>query len=109
MKKNKYVFKCKNIIIIIYATNIRWAKFDLMQFYYDLYTGDYDYYDIERPRKYKSKTYCIDGKFNENVSMRVNALNFSLARQKVEKLFDLLLDDNNKIEDILKVEVYKNE
>lgn len=110
MIKNKYIYKYKDkdITMIVYSSNKRWANYVIEQLYYYTISGMYKFGDMVKGNN--TKMYYLN--FEDcgyNVEFEIKADEFVKATKKVNRLYELMLDTNKKPDEIMKMEVIKYE
>ena len=108
MTKNKYIYNYKDITMTAYASNIRWARFNVRQLYYYINSGMYMFGD--RIKNDNTKVYYLDFKeFGYDIEMEIKATSFPKAMRKVVKLYNQIIDEDKEPDEIMGLEVIKYE
>lgn len=110
MKKNKYIYHYKDITIRIYASNKGLARYYVNQLYYYIEVGMYKFWDESINGNNKIKFYCLNFEdYGYNAMIKINSTSFISAMRKLNKLYKLLVESNKKVEEIMGLEVIKDE
>ena len=107
MKKNKYVYNYKDITITVYACNKGWARYYVKQLYYyidSLWYKFWDEYDNEN-----SKVFGLLFEECHDAVIKIKSDDFVKAMKKLERLYKKIINTDKKVEEIMKMEVFKDE